>query len=265
MFISQQSYNSQLVNGTFLGKLVGTSSYNDFLNNYHLPFWRYIYYSCQLGSSGPYPNPAIISDQDIINWVMNGIYNLNVFAPFNKILIGEAPNNPNTYFYKSTGSYNSIGWSGDIKNALLPNQVFNTREDFLVACSKSGFLLIDIFPYDIKYNKVNGRNKAFRSHWNLLLHRLTGLSKFISPTFALAFGLIRIGKIVIEDKQINQNHSLQNWINNNHKSLISINSSNSLDSLRPNQTKGESRYIRVCGRTNQYGPSTNHLNLAGII
>lgn len=265
MLTSSQLYYSQISNGSFLGKIVGTQSYQDFLDNYHLPFWRYVYYSCQLNSIGPYPNPSQVTDQTITNWASNRINNLNPLEKFNKILIGEAPNNPNTYFYNSSSNYSDIGWSRDIKNALFPGQVFKTKEDFLIACSNSGFLLIDIFPYDINYNNAKGKNQAFRFQWNHLLNKLTHLSKFISPQFALAFGLIRIGKFIIEDKQINQSNQLQSWISNNKKTLISINNNHSVDSLRPNPIKGESRYVRVCGKSNQYGPSAHHLNLAGII
>ena len=264
MFITQIQYDSQLLNGNFLGN--STSSYQDFLNHYHLPFLRYIYFTIHLNSQGPYPNPYIIPDQQIINWAIYGIFNEPINIRFDKILIGEAPNNPQTYFYTSNLQFQNIGWTIGIKEALFPNMNFNTREDFLIACSQKGFLLIDIFHYDINYNNVNGINAAKRYHWDFLINDLFSLlSNFISPVFALAFGLPRIGSFTIEDRQINRNPMFANWMYASGKQLVTLNNSNLLAALRTNLNNLNSRYIRVCGGSNQFYPSAISLQTAGIL
>jgi hypothetical protein len=277
--ITNAGYNFPLgiPGGYFNGKAV--PPYPDYLRDYHVHFMRYIYYMCIMNAEGNYPNELSIED------ILNGI-ELNKGKKckprIKKILIGEAPPpNPLNYFYNpsplrwnATTSNPSLGqsWTSTIKNTLFPGILFPNTVSFLEACAREGFLLLDLFPYNLNYNgtRTSGAYKiacisAFgfgaAPYLHNILNTLDDLICCIQKRIAFGFALKSFGEVIITDTTSVSNFNL--WCTTNG---IILNPIGPLDQIRvvPPPVRNASDYLRVCGRRYLLSPCKVLLNLAGF-
>ena len=277
--ITNTDYNFPLgiPRGYFNGKHV--PPFPDYLGDYHVHFLRYIYYMCIMNAEGNYPNELSIED------ILNGI-ELNKGRKckprIKKILIGEAPPpNPLNYFYNpsplrwnaATGNPSrGQSWSSAIKRSLFPGVTFPDTTSFLIACAREGFLLLDLFPYNLNYSGKRGAINyktacicafgfgAMPYHHNIL-NTLNNLICCIENRIAIGFALKSFGEVIITDAVSVANFNA--WCVANG---ITLNLPGPLEQLRvlPPPVPNASDYLRVCGRRYLLSPCTILLNLAGL-
>jgi hypothetical protein len=197
----------------------------------------------------------------------------------NKILIGEAP--PPVainYFYNPTSPWSRTGNPGkggnytrSIKNALFPGMAFPTKIDFLIACARNGFLLLDLFPYAMPFS---GSIRSTRRYENACISAFGGAASYpsnmiaildslkdcIKSDLSIAFAQISFGKIILSDPTCVANFNT--WLLTNGKSL---NPSGPIDILRSIATPNVSLLLRVCGKRGSFVPIPALLNSAGIV
>jgi len=136
-----------LVPGTYFNpaRVALTPDYAVYITDYHVHFLRYIYYMCHLDAKGDYPTEMNYDE------LINKLKNKRPCKPkIKKILFAEAPNVPATYFYNSTLPFLAANpFTSPVSNCLFPGIVFVNQVDFLIACARAGFILLDLFPYAI--------------------------------------------------------------------------------------------------------------------
>jgi len=234
---------------------------------------------CIMNTEGNYPNELSIED------ILNGI-ELNKGKKckprIKKILIGEAPPpNPLNYFYNpsplrwnaATGNPSrGQSWTSAIKNSLFPGVTFPDTTSFLMACAREGFLLLDLFPYNLNYSGKRGAINyktacisafgfgAMPYHHNIL-NTLNNLICCIENRISIGFALKSFGEVIITDAVSVANFNA--WCLANG---ITLNPPGPLEQLRvlPPPVPNASDYLRVCGRRYLLSPCTVLLNLAGI-
>ena len=275
--ITNTDYNFPLgiPGGYFNGKAVPT--FTDYLTDYHLHFMRYVYYLCIMNAEGNYPNE--VSIEEIIK-----AFELNKGKKCNhgikKILIGEAPPpNQLNYFYNpsplrwnaATGNpTRGQTWTSAIKNSLFPGMIFPDTVSFLEACAKEGFLLLDLFPYAIKYSGKGNANykQACISSWGTgpapYTHNIIGTLNYliycIQKTTAISFALTSFGRIILSD--VGAVGSFNAWSLAN---AITLDPPGPLDQIRAvaPPVPNASEYLRICHRRPMLSPCPILLNLAG--
>ncbi|CAM4331516.1 hypothetical protein EWU23_00255 [Cytophagaceae bacterium 50C-KIRBA] len=279
--ITNVDYNYPLVisKGYFNGRTVAVPPFPDYLSYYHVHFMRYIYYLCIMNAKGNYPNGLSIEE------ILKG-FELNkgkICEPrITKILIGEAPPpNPMNYFYNptplrwnpTTGNPSlSQTWTSAIKNSLFPGMAFPDTVSFLEACAREGFLLLDLFPYAIKYSGRGNANysQACISSWGVgpttyphnIINTLNYLICYIQKTIAIGFALTSFGRIILFD--VGAVGSFNAWCLAN---AITLDPPGPLDQIRvvaPLVPPNASKYLRICHRRPMLSPCSTLLKLAGI-
>ena len=268
-------YNFPLIiPGGFFNGRVPLATPHTFPSHYELDYLRYLYYLCIMNTEGDFP--IEMSYQELIIGFENK--NDNCKKKINKILIGEAPSpNYENYFYNVNSPWNTIsgnpssgqGWTSSIKNALFPKRKFSTKISFLVACAKSGFLLLDLFPYNISYSNLRSRKSyidACKSAFGggdpyplNIINTLTKIKCCIKSEISIAFAMKSFGEIILTDKICVEN--ITNWLTANRITLISC---SSIDDLRLIPIKDSSKFLCVCGRRYLFSPCSNLLITAGI-
>jgi hypothetical protein len=183
-----------------------------------------------------------------------------------KILIGEAPNVPGTYFYNPATPVTGSPFYSPIVAALFPaGTVFANRIDFLMACARAGFLLMDLFPYDggVYPATPTAYRSAFcgspQPYTYTIIQRLYDISCCLEDTFSIAFALIRIGNPILSDPT--SVAEFNDFLLANGKAL---NPAGPLDALRGAPIPGASNYTRVVGMTGPFGPVAGLLTTAGF-
>ena len=265
------NYDFPIVTGTFLGKTIPT--FADYTADYHIHYLRYLYFMCCMNAEGLYPFEISI-EQMLDGWKKN-----KHKPKINKILIGEAP--PPVainYFYNPTSPWSRTGNPGkggnytrSIKNALFPGMAFPTKIDFLIACARNGFLLLDLFPYAMPYTGgirttrryANACISAFGGTAVYPIHiiaNLNSLKDCIKSDLSIAFAQISFGKIILSDPTCVANFNT--WLLTNGKSL---NPAGPIGIIRPITTPNISSYLRVCGKRGSFVPIPYLLNAAGIV
>jgi hypothetical protein len=263
--------------GYFNGKAV--PSFPDYLRDYHVHYMRYIYYMCIMNGDGNYPNELSIED------ILRGI-ELNKRKKckpiIKKILIGEAPPpNPLNYFYNPSylrwnarkgNPSKGQSWTSTIKNTLFPGILFPDTVSFLQACAREGFLLLDLFPYNLNYNNNDKRYEkacigAFGFGVLPYPHSILNTMNFLlcyiqdQKILSVGFGLKRFGNAILNDGLTSG--SFNTWALENG---IILNPAGSIEQIRvpsPALTNA-STYLRVCGIAGPSFPLTALLNQSGF-
>ncbi|MFM7589775.1 MAG: hypothetical protein ACKO55_11770 [Bacteroidota bacterium] len=262
--------------GYFNGRLI--PPFTIYLTDYHIHFMRYLYYICIMGATGPYP---IDMDLNEIQTALDECRKTNCEkcqGKISKILIAEAPPpNPLNYFYNPNSPWTALGGPGAggaaytraIKTALFPGIAFATKIDFLIACARKGFLLLDLFPYAIPYTNRGGARyyAACLSAWGFgltpfpfnVLNTLNNLKCCIDKSIAFGFALTSFGRNILVTPGAVM--AFDTWCVTNG---IVLNPPLNLDQLRVITPPGASNYLRLCHRRGLFGPCPNLLNLAGF-
>jgi len=281
--ITAADYNYPLgiPGGYFNGRAV--PPFPDYLIDYHIHFMQYIYYLCIKNAEGDYPNE--LSIEEILREFEKN-KEKKCKPRIRKILIGEAPPpNPLNYFYNTsplrwnaaTGNPSSgQSWSSNIKNTLFPGVAFPDTVSFLVACAREGFLLLDLFPYAIKYKnrgKVSRPNAVFSqaclSAWGTgigpyphnLIATLNYLICCIQKNITIGFSLSVFGSIVVTD--IGAVGVFNAWSLANG---ITLSPPGPIDQIRvvPPPVSNASNFLRICHRRPMLSPCPILLNVAGF-
>ncbi len=275
MILTNANYDYPLVlAGSFFNGLVppppsGPWLYPNYMATYHIHYLRYLYYMCYMGATGPYP--VDIELDELLKKLHEK--NHNCSKRIKKILIGEAPNIPTTYFYNPATPIvgtSIAAWYTPIATALFPGVVFANRTEFLMACAREGFLLMDLFPYDgpvYPARKIASQKIAYKSAFCGLplaypyniISRLNSILCCLEDKFALAFGLIRFGDVILNDAA--SVAALDAWLLANGKSLLPPGPT---DMLRLPPVAGASDFLRVVGKSNKRGPDATLLIAAGF-
>ena len=269
-FHTNANFNFPIVTGTFLGKTIPTSA--DYAADYYIHYLRYLYFMCCMNAEGLYPVEISI-EQMLDGWEKN-----KNKPKINKILIGEAP--PPVainYFYNPSSPWSRTGNPGkggnytrSIKNALFPGMAFPTKIDFLIACARNGFLLLDLFPYAMPFG---GGIRSTRRYTDACISAFGGAAAYplniisildnlkncIKSDFSIAFAQISFGNTILSDLTCVSNFNA--WLSANGKS---INPAGPIDILRPIAIPNVSPFLRVCGKRGSFVPIPALLNDAGI-
>jgi len=266
IIIKESDYKKALKDSMFLNQKVPV--FADYEKDYQTSFLRYLYYICIMDAKGDYPTE--VSKEEIENTFAN--IKGKCKPKINKILIGEAlPPNFGNYFYNTNipwknGMPDGSGrtWVREVKKALFHNVCFSTQTEFLTACAKNGFLLIDLFPYAISYSgkrKTKSYQLAAMSAMNQILIFLDSMNCCLHDEIAIAFGMKSFGDILLTDAPSVAN--ISTWLLSKGKTLtppILID--------KPRVTfcyTNSSKFLRVCGVKGSYGPVSDLLKQSGII
>lgn len=277
--ITATDYNYPLgiPGGFFSGKTV--PSFPDYVNNYHIHFMRYLYFMCILQGEGEYPLEIGL---DEIERAFQHRNKENCKPWIGKILMGEAP--PPTaanYFYnpyspwtaKGRPGKGSTAWIGAIQTALFPGVGFTTKLDFLKACAREGFLLLDLFPYAIPFSGKDRKKTSYKTaalnafgagpspYPNHIINQLTKIVCCIKKQIAFGFALKSVGEIIVSYS--NSTMVYNGWASANGIVFtipVTLNEARAIPATVP----GASCYLRVCGRQNLFGPCPSLLNDAGF-
>ncbi len=269
MLLTPAAYNLPLVlpgsyfNGRAPLPPSGPWLFPNYSATYHIHYLRYLYYLCYQDATGPYPTE--ISYEEIAKAFSDKGHQCK--KKIRKILIGEAPNVPGTYFYNPATSVTSGGsFYSPIVTALFPaGTVFANRIDFLMACARAGFLLMDLFPYDggVYPATPTAYRSAFcgspQPYTYTIIQRLYDISCCLEDTFSIAFSLIRIGNPILSDPT--SVAEFNDFLLANRKAL---NPAGPLDALRGAPIPGASDYVRVVGKRGPFGPVAGLLTTAGF-
>lgn len=207
MNIADYNHPIGLPKGFFNGR-VPLATPATFPSQYDIDYLRYLYYLCIKNAEGDYP--VKITKEEIDKAFQN---ERHCKPRINKILIGEAP--PPTYlnyFYNpSPLRWNTItgnptagqAWTSAIKNILFPGIAFPDTISFLKACAKSGFLLLDLFPYAINYSgkrtTVKYKNACISAFGGTapyphnIINTLTSIKCCLNEEISIAFALKSFG------------------------------------------------------------------------
>ena len=263
------NYNFPVETGTFIGKPIPT--FTDYTSDYHIHYLRYLYFILCMNAEGLYPTELTI-EQMHDGWGRN-----KCIPKINKILIGEAP--PPVainYFYNPASPWSRTGNPGkggnytrSIKNALFPGMTFPTKIDFLIACARNGFLLLDLLPYAMPFGGIRSTRRyanacisAFGGAVAYPINIIAILDSFgncIKSDFSVAFAQISFGKIILTDPTCVANFNA--WLLTNGKSLNPV---GPIDMLRPIAIPNVSPFLRVCGKRGSFVPISALLNDTGI-
>ena len=261
MHQTQVDYNFPLAdkNGYFYGKIA--PSLTLYQKTYLADFLRYLYFICIIGGDGSYPIDKSIED---ILVEFKNLKKGTCEGKIKKILIGEAPPpNYNNYFYNIRGFWPArTVWISQVSVALFPGIIFATKIDFLRACAKAGFLLLDLFPFAIVYPNRGDKGYilACTSTYNMdLLATLDWLSPCIDRNFGIGFGLKSMGEAVLMDPLCVI--KFDTWVMKNGKTLNPI---GSIALHRGVAIVSCSIFLRVCLTRGSFGPNARLLNMAGF-
>ncbi len=269
MSLNDYNFPLALTKGYFAGKDV--PPFGVYMRNFHHDFLKYLFFMCIQNAKGAYPiNDSI---DKIIGELNDSARNCS--KPITKILIGEAPPfqlpNSNTieYFYNTCGKWPSRSpWINAPKKALFNEQTFQNKVDFLTACARAGFLLLDLFPYAIKYNSRSTKKyeiacvSAFQGPYPFnIMDTLRWLTPCISKNIAIGFGLTPFGKVILSSMSCV--NIFNRWTANNNINLITP---LLLDQLRQIPINDTSNFLRICHKNmrNAYGPDPALLKQAGF-
>jgi len=269
MLLTPAAYNLPLVlpgsyfNGRAPLPPSGPWLYPNYFATYHIHYLRYLYYLCYQDATGPYPTE--LSQEEIEKSFSRKSHTCK--KKIRKILIGEAPNVPGTYFYNPATPVTSGGpFYSPIVTSLFPaGTVFGSRTDFLIACARAGFLLMDLFPYDggVYPATPTAYQSAFcgspQPFGYNIISKLNALSCCIEDTFSIAFSLIRIGNPILSDPACIA--AFNAFLLAKGKAL---NPAGPLEVLRGAAIPGAADYVRVAGQRGLFGPSSGILTLAGF-
>lgn len=224
---------------------------------------------CYLNAEGKYPSEMTYEEIEIR---IKDKANSKCKPRIKKILIAEAPNIPATYFYNSTLPFiGASPFTTAVRTCLFPDTVFINQVDFLMACAREGFLLLDLFPYAIAggYNGTmaasyrNACKSAFCGIPNAypinIINTLNSLLCCIDNNLSLAFALIRFGNPILGDAACVA--AITGWLAANGKTLVPI---DAVDINRTIPIAGASGYLRVVGQAGPSGPSAALLAAAGF-
>lgn len=251
--------------------------FNLFLSTYHLDYLRYLYFFCIMGAEGEYPTNITFEE---IKKAFT--YREKKCAKRIKmILIGEAPPpNYSNYFYNIHSPWNNMTgkpsrgqfWTSSIKNALFPNDIFLSKVDFLIACAKKGFLLIDLFPYPISYSgrstKLyrNACEEAFcgAAYPINLINQLNSITCCIAEEISIGFAMKTFGENILSSPSCVR--AFNAWQAANR---ITLNPPENIDVIRIPLIVGASNYLRVFYRGGHngggpMGPCAHLMNLGGF-
>jgi hypothetical protein len=279
--ITLHEYNAPLtiVGGYFDGRFAHRSKieFNRFLSTYHLDYLRYLYFLCIIGAEGEYPLDITLEEIEV---AINN-EDRNCIPRINKILIGEAPP-PNycNYFYNIHSPWNMVdgnpgkgqAWTSTIKNALFPGIQFVNKIDFLIACAKNGFLLLDLFPYPITY-KGRNTNKyknacvnAFSGTYTInIINQLNILNCCLHKELSIGFAMRSFGESILDSVVCVADFNAWQLLNE-----VILNPEGAINLIRTTPNIGASNYLRICyqGGANgggPMGPNAVLMNIAGIV
>lgn len=252
--------------------------FTEYLDNYHVHFMRYLYFMCIMNAEGEYPNNLNVEE---INNAFQENEARKQSPSIKKILVCEAP--PpiiNNYFYNAsdlrwntTSGNPTIGqnWTSTIKNTLFPGVFFTDTVSFLKACANEGFLILDLFPYPIKYNNrksiiykeacINAFGFGNAPYRHNIISTLSYLNPYISNTISFGFALTSFGRIILSDN--NSVNSFNHWCYLNNVNLTPEGSI-SIPRIVQAPVLNASEYLRICHRRPMLGPCSILLNLAGF-
>ena len=268
MHLTPATYNDPLIiprsffNGRAPLPPSGPWLYPNFFATYHIHYLRYLYYLCYQDATGPYPTE--ISQEEIEKSFSDKSHKCK--KKIRKILIGEAPNVPGTYFYNPATPVAGGPFYSPIVTSLFPTgTVFANRKDFLRECAREGVLLMDLFPYD--GGVYPATPKSYQSAFcgaplpfgYNIISRLNALSCCIEDTFSIAFSLIRVGKPILSNTTCVA--AFNDFLLSNRKVL---NPTGPVDLVRGAAIPGASGFTRVTGLVGPFGPNAGLLTLAGI-
>jgi hypothetical protein len=226
-----------------------------------------------MNAEGLYP------DELSIEQILAGWKNHEHKPKINKILIGEAPPTVSlNYFYNPLSPWTRSGNPGSggnytrsIKNSLFPGMAFPTKVDFLIACARNGFLLLDLFPYAMPFS---GGLRSTRRYANACVSAFGGIAPYtinvlsfldsikycIKKEFSIGFAQISFGNIILLNPTCVANFDA--WLIANGKNIDPL---GPLNVLRPIAIANTSAYLRVCGKRGSFVPIPTLLNYAGIV
>lgn len=262
---SDYKYPLGIAGGYFSKKPVPPFKY--YLKNHHIHFLNYLYYLLVMGAEGEYPGEEFSVEEITgeIEKVLKETPRKNKKCILiKKILIGEAPPENGDYFYDPLGKWsNSSLWYHGPMKCMFPGQNFPKKIDFLKACAKEGFLLLDLFPYAIKYGSRNTKMykdacvSAFCGPYPInILNTLQDLLPFLNPVLSIGFGLTSFGQAILKN-QICFAPFLK-------KNNISLDPSGPIDLNRSPTQKGVSDFLRICHKRGGFGPNAGLLKMAGF-
>ncbi len=278
-------------------------TFKEWQRNHHIHFLRYLWYLLDQNFDNDYPS-IDISDEDLQKKIddleekiKKQLSSSNEIRPIKKILIGEAPpllpHPPakGNYFYH-TGSWPQKPgpWINAPKKCMFLNKTYTSKDLFLQNCAKKGFLLLDLFPYAIKFTSSlrNGPDykvackEAFNNpngNYPLnILSTLNQLKNHIHKDFTIVFGMNSFGETILNDKigcvtsfisygfnlQNPRNASLisfNNYMNSNHLNLKNL---GVIDFFRlPKHNLANSNFLHVVS-DNSNNPNATLLKVAGF-
>jgi hypothetical protein len=273
MNITDYNYPIGQPRGFFNGR-VPLATPATFPSTYDIDYLRYLYFLCIKNAEGDYPIEINREEID------KAFQNEGSCKPrIKKILIGEAP--PPTYlnyFYNpsplrwNAGTGNpTVGqaWTSAIKNTLFPGIAFPDTISFLKACAQKGFLLLDLFPYNISYSgrrtTVRYRNACISAFGGTspyphnIINTLTSIKCCLHEEISISFAMKSFGEIILNDASCVANITL--WLAANG---IILYPAGPINSPRLIPVKDSSKYLRVCGRRYLLAPCSNLMGIAGI-
>lgn len=267
---------------TISGSLFGgpsVPSYSDYLGNYYVHFLRYLYYMCAMGGDKEYPDRLSVEE------LVAKLTTLENCRPtIRKVLIGEAPPaNATNYFYNPDPSSWNVkkgapakggSWARQIQTALFgAKSHFPSKQEFLQACAKEGFLLLDLFPYAISFSSSIAKTKKYYGAVNdafgfggysgypsSIKATLDSIECCIDSSMIIGFSLIRFGNRILDDKGITT--SFLTWFTSKGRSFPG--SISSIDQLRIPPVKGASIYVNVFGKQGPAFPLASLMKSAGF-
>jgi hypothetical protein len=280
--INEYNFPLTVSEGFYYGKTV--PEFDMYYSTYHLDFMRYLYYLCCMNAVGEFPINITLKQIEKIFYDVNFKEKDCCNKMIKMIAIGEAPPpNYENYFYNTQSPWNhisgrpstheQIAWIGAIQTALFPSIYFANKIDFLKACAKKGFLLIDMFPFSIKFSGNMRKTKKYNNacisafggltpYPNNILTFLNKIKCCINDKFSVAFCLKTTGEKVLADYTCTT--AFNTWLAANGKSLVPF---GAIEIIRliPAPVPFASEFLRVCGRRGLFGPCPVLLNISGII
>lgn len=269
MSSNDYNYPLGLPKGYFAGEIV--PPFGIYQRNFHHDFLKYLFFMCIQNAKGEYP---VNDSTDGIVGELNDQAR-NCSRPITKILIGEAPpfqlSNSNIieYFYNPYGKWPSLSpWINAPQKAMFNGKILQNKVDFLRACAEAGFLLLDLFPYAIKYKSRSTKKyenacvSAFQGPYPFnIMDTLKWLTPYINKNIAIGFGLAPFGNIILST--VGCVNFFTRWAIKNN---INLNPPLLLDQLRQMPINNTSNFLRICHKNmrNAYGPDAALLNHAGF-
>lgn len=279
------NYNAPLIlpKGFFHGRWVPT--FPDYVANYYIHYLRYLYFLCIMGANddAAYPSDMKVADIERAFKEHEKSGFTRRARPIHKILLAEAP--PPTernYFYNPSSPWNSskgkpgrggAAYSGAIQKTLFPKRKFSSKIDFLRACAKEGFLIIDLFPYAISYSGSARRSAAYQAacisafgggatpYPINFCSVLENLKFCLQESITIGFALTSFGRIILTDTTCVK--SFDHWCFKNGISLNPIGSIG-ITALPTTTPPSPSGFTRVCHRRGLFGPDAGMMSRIGF-